>query len=454
MFKGFGTNERLIRLVIMTFYVSIVSHSAAHGQDFTWSLQQCIDYALQNNIQIKRSNLDSLSAVSTLNQSRAQILPSLSGSASYQLSPPSNSLSGLGEGTSQSMRYSLSANWTTFSGTSILTGIEKSEAEVNRSSLYSKQSENGVIIAVAQAYIDVLFALETVHNAQRALQSSQMQYERTVNLREAGSASAVDVTGMRAQLANDRYQLVIARNNLSGKELVLRQLLEVSDKEPFNVVSPIDDTLTLRELPTREAFISAVLDSMPDLTIAHLGVDIAKLQLRQSQSGYLPTLSLSAGVSISQDIGSGTYNMTDNITGSSERVSTSVGAQLSIPLLDRRRNRTAVEQARIGIDKAELELESARRKLEQTAQTVYQNAISARARLEAAQERLAAAGASHDLANEQYNLGIIHPSELLVQKNAFSAAESEYMQAKYSALLYTGLMNIYRGHTSDILNME
>ncbi len=378
------------------------------------------------------------------------MLPGLSGNASYQLSPANNSLSGLGEDINHSMRYSLSANWTAFSGTSILTGIEKSEAELNRSSLYLRRSKNEVIIAVAQTYIDVLFAQETVLSAQRALQSSQTQYERTMSLREAGSASAVDVAGMRSQFAQDKYQLVVARNNQNSKELILKQLLELTDdSEPFSVVSPFGDSLTLMELPTQEAFISAVLDSMPDLQIAHLGVDIARLQLRQSQSGYLPTLSLSAGISLSQSMG-GTMNSPDG----SDRLSTSAGAQLSVPILDKRRNRTAVEQASIGIEKAELELESARRNLEQSAQTVYQNAAAARARLEAAQERLAAAGAIRDLANEQYTLGIIHPSELLVQKNAFSAAESEFLQAKYSALLYSGLLNVYRGHTADILNME
>src|SRR5690554_5249193 len=175
-------------LVIFCFVIQVQSSDIT-----SWNLDRCITYALENNIQIRQIQLDSLSAVSSLKQARAQQLPGLSASARYQASQQryfDSEVKSTDPG--QSFRYSISADWTAFAGTGIRTQILKSIQELESLRLNAARKKCDIIIAVLDAYLEVLYAQENLKNAVQTMQTSEKQYQRTKHLCDAGAASPVD----------------------------------------------------------------------------------------------------------------------------------------------------------------------------------------------------------------------------------------------------------------------
>lgn len=247
---------------------------------------------------------------------------------------------------------------------------------------------------------------------------------------------------LEAQVSTDKYQLVTAEATLQDYKLQLKQLLELDGEEDMNLYIPIlGDENVLMPLPTKSDVYHSALILRPEIEAGKLDVEIANLDIKNARAGYIPTLSLSAGI--------GTTNTNGNNFTFSEQVkqnwNNSLGFTVSIPIFSNRQNKSAVEKAKIQKMTSELSLLDEQKALYKTIEGLWLDANSAQQQYVAAVEKLKSTQASYDLIQEQFNLGMKNTVELLTEKSNLLNAQQETLQAKYMAILNIQLLKFYQG---------
>lgn len=431
-----------------------VTGMAAGAQNKKWTLQECIDYAVENNISLRQSRNAHLSGLEDTYQAKAAMLPSLNASASQGVTNRPFSESGnstvvgsdvysTSKATSWSGNYGIDAGMTLYSGGSLRTALRQSRLQNSVDSLSVEESTNDVVISIVKAYMQCLYAREAVKVSESTAESSKAQLDRAVELKEAGELSKVDVAQLESQYAGDLYQITSAKATLESYKLQLKQLLELGVSDGIELEEPTDDESgVLRLLPDKEVVYANALESMPEIKKAGLSVQAADLAIRQAMSAYSPTLTASAGL--------GTTNVSgvNSSFGSQleKNFNESIGLSLQIPILQGRRAKTAVNKAKIEADNSRLARLSAEKTLLKEVEDTYQEAVSAQAKYTSAKEQARYAEQSYQLTTEQFGVGMKNTVELITAKNDLLNARVQLLQAKYTALMNNALLEIYQGN--------
>lgn len=431
---------------ILFFSTAIFPSVSVYAQEWAtpkWGLNRCIEFALEQNIQVKAQKLSVSSQKVGLAKSKSERLPSLNASVSENIAN-SKDLSGdnnweVSSGTS----FSLSSSLTLYSGGSISKGIRQSEMNMELANSDVETTQNNIILSITQAYLNVLYANESSLYAREVLTVSEKQAERTRELFKVGSVTKLDVAKMDAQRASDKYSVVTAENTLISRITELKQLLEIPVTNTFNVYFPeviIDGIIDT--LPVLTDVYSTALSIMPEIKSGQLSVDIAEVDVQIAQAGYLPTLTMSAGYSTDysdQAGGNFGHQLSDN-------QSQHAGFTLSIPIFSRNVTKASVQQSKIKLEQARLSKLEAEKNLLQEVESVFQDSRASINRYRAAVEQMASANETYRLSEEQFNLGILNTVELLEAKTTFLNARAEYTQAKYSAILNRKILDFYMGN--------
>lgn len=410
---------------------------SSYSQEKTWTLQDCLDYAMENNISLQRSRNAYLSGLEDTEQARAALFPSLSASSSQGVSAAPSSQS-----TGYNGSYGLNADMTLYSGGKLRRAVKAQEVQNQRDSLSWEENALDIRIAIVQAYMQCLYASESVTVSESTVEASRAQRDRAEQMWKAGSVSKVDFAQLESQLYSDEYQATAARTNLDNTLLTLKQLLELGIDEEI-VLSGADATEeeVLRLLPGKEEVYERALAYLPEIASSQLAVTSASIAEEQAKAGYLPTLGLSAGVGTSSRSGTGnafTRQITDGLN-------TSVGLTLSIPILNGRRNKTAVNKARIALADSKLDALSAEKSVLREVESTYLDAVSSQAQYVAATQKEKYALQSYELTDEQFRVGMKNTVELITAKNELLSARLSRLQSKYMALLNLQLLDIYQG---------
>jgi len=402
----------------------------------TWSLQDCLNYALEQNIQVKKSKLSLLSGDEDLQLSKAQMFPSLSAGISQSVvnypSAGDNTYSG---------SYGISAGLTLFDGGRRTNTIKQNELRQNVNELAVEQSENDIRISLVQAYMQVLYAMESVRINENTVEVSKMQFERTSELLKAGAISRVDLAQIESQHSSDKYRLVVSQTSLDNYRLQLKQLLELDITEEITIRVPdLTTDMIMTSLLDKQTIYQTALNVMPEVKSSRLSMNIAGLEIRKAQAGYLPTLSLNA------DIGTGHASGVVSAFGSQmwDRMNESVRLSLSIPIYSNRQNQTAVNKARLSAETSELDWLNTQKQLLRTVEGLYLDATSSQNQYLAAVEQVNYSEETFQLIEEQFFLGMKNTLELLTAKNNLLNARQEMLQTKYMALMNIQLLNIYQ----------
>ncbi len=432
-------NMKRIALILFSFCVGWSGQCFASDAPKQWTLNDCLTYALENNIQVKKSKISFLSGQETTEQAKAQLFPSLSGSVTqgYVNYPSKEALNNH----SYSGNYTLNANWTIFDGNRRTNNIKQQEIQNEVDGLNIEQSEIDIVTALIQTYMQVLYATEAVGINQNTVEVSQAQRDRAEELLRAGSISRVDFAQLESQLSTDKYQLVVANTNLDNYKLQLKQLLELDITEDISIYVPeLSEADVLAPLPTKQTVYNTSLAVMPSIKSGILSVDMAELEIKKARAGYIPSLSMNAG------IGTGHLSGTDYTFGSQiwNKFNESVGVTLSIPIFTNRENKTAVNKARFAVTTSQLDLINAEKNLLSTVENIYLDATSAQTQYTSAIENLAYVTESYGLTQEQFYLGMINTVELLTEKNSFLNAQQQVLQSKYMAIMSIQLLNVYQ----------
>ena len=345
--------------------------------------------------------------------------------------------------TSYNGNYGLNAQWTVYNGRKRLKTIEQQKLNNRVAELDVATSENSIMESIMQVYIQILYATESVKVNEQTLEVSIAQRDRGQELLNAGSIARSDFAQLEAQVSTDRYQLVTAEATLQDYKLQLKQLLELDGEEEMNVYTPtLGDENVLAPLPAKSDVFHAALALRPEIEASKLDVQVSELGIDIARSGYLPNISLSAGI--------GTNNTSGSDFTFAEQVkngwNNSVGLTVSVPIFNNRQTKSAVEKARLQRETSSLNLQDEQKTLYKTIEGFWLDANSAQQRYAAASEKLRSTRISYDLINEQFNLGMKNTVELLTEKNNLLQAQQELLQAKYMALLNTRLLKFYEGN--------
>ncbi len=423
-----------------------------------WTLRNCIDYALEHNITIRRNRINVESTQEDVKTAKADFLPSLSGNISQRIVNRPNSASGTiisGDNittseskTSYNGSYGIDANWTVYNGNKRVNTLKQQQLNSRVAELTVDESENSIEENITQLYVQILYSAEAVKVNESTLEVSRKEFERGQELFNAGSIASSDLAQLEAQVSNDNYQLVTSQTTLQNYKLQLKQLLELDgDFEMDLFLPPLDDSNVLIPLPTKDDVYQTALNLRPEIESSKLNIEASDMNIKISRAGYIPSLSLSAGI--------GTTNANGNDFSFSEQVkqnwNNSIGLTLSIPIFDKRQTKSAVNKAKLQRQTSELDLMDNQKTLYKTIESLWLSANSAQQQYVAATQKLKSTQASYALVSEQFNLGMKNTVELLTEKNNLLSAQQETLQAKYTAILNAGLLRFYQGEEIDLL---
>ena len=309
------------------------------------------------------------------------------------------------------------------------------------------ESENSIQEQIAQIYIQILYAAEALKVNEQTLEVSVAEYNRGAQLFEAGSIAKSDLAQLQAQVSNDRYNVVTAQATLADYKLQLKQLLELDGEEEMQLLLPIpENEQILSPLPLKADVYQQALVLRPEIEASKLSIETADLDIKIARAGYLPTLSLSAGIGTSHANGSD-FSFSEQLK---QNWNNSFGISLSIPIFNQRQTKSAIQKAKIQKQSSQLDLLDAQKTLYKTIEGLWLDANSAQQRYAAALEKQQSTQVSYELVQEQFNLGMKNTVELLTEKSNLLNAQQETLQAKYMALLSTQLLRFYQGEAMKI----
>lgn len=438
--------KRLLPILLCSLLLSGLRNATAQEASKTWTLQECLDYAYQNNIQVRQSRNNQLSGIEDTKQAKAALFPSLVASTtqSYTNYPSSE----VTDNNSYTGTYGITAGMTIFEGGKLRTEVKRQKVQNQMDALSVEESVNDIRIAIVQAYMQCLYAADAVRINRSTAEASKAQRDRAEEMLRAGSISRVDFAQLQSQYSSDEYQVVVAGSTLDNYKLQLKQLLELDIMEEMNPAVPgVKEENVLKALPPKNEVYETALKVMPQIRRGELGIEAAKLEEKSARAGFFPSISLSASV------GTGHMSNNDFESGSQiwNRFNENIGLTLSIPIFSNRKNRTAVNKAKIAVDNSYLEWTSLQKELLRDVESAYLDATSAQAQYLSAREKEKYARESYELTSEQFRVGVKNTVELITAQNEYSAAQQQVLQAKYLTLLSIELLNIYQGlSASDI----
>ena len=417
-----------------------------------WSLKDCIDYALANNIQLQKAKLQEYSALEDVKQSQSALLPSLSLSTSQNVSynpwPEQGSAMIAGNKVQASVdkvyyngSYSLSGNWTVWDGNKKQNTMKLNKLTAQQAQLDSATTANNILEQIAQLYVQILYSNEAISVTKESLKTSQTNEERGKTMVSVGKMSKADLAQLTAQRAQDEYSIVEAESNLRNYKRQLKQLLQIADNEEFDVTIPsTTDEMALKEVPALNDVYTASLEQRPEIKNAKLGIESSDLSVKIAKAGKMPSIGLNAGLSTN------TSSMSNNAWGTQlkNNLTFGGGVTISIPLFDNRQTKTAVNKAMIQKQSYLLDLQDKQTTLYSTVENYWLQAVTNQNKFKAAQVSTESAQASYELLSEQFKQGLKNIVELMTGKNNLLQAQQNELQSKYLAILNLNMLEFYK----------
>jgi len=426
--------------ILLSFLLILATSISAQDKPNKWDLTTCIDYALKNNIQIQKSKITLEQSVVTTKQAKAQLFPTLSASINQNLAN-SPFLVGGGSSTSYSGNYGISSSLLLFDGGKTEKNILQQKLLEQVGQFNVQYSQKTIQFSILQSYLQILYAAETVNIDSATVEVSKFQFERGKTLMNAGSTSKVDLAQLESQFSSDKYQLVVAKNNLETQKLNLKQLLELTVQDELNIAIPsLNEFDILKPLPILQHVYETSLNVMPQLKSGKLNMQVAGLETEKAKTGYLPKVNLNASVGTNHNTLSG-LNFSQQLQ---DGFNEGIGLSVSIPIFTNRATKSAIEIDELSEKTSKLNLQDAEKSLLTEVESSYQDALSAQSQYIAASEKVKALQVSYDLIDQQFSLGLKNTLDLLTEKNNLLAAKQSLLQAKYLSIMNVQMLNLYQ----------
>lgn len=420
-----------------------------------WSLEECINYALEKNLQIKRQELNVQYYNNNLKQSYFNTVPNLnaqinetftSGRVFDQFAEPpryrdQNSWYGTG---------GLRSSVTLFNGFQIVNGIVKSRYDLLKSKSDLEKSKNDIQIQLALAYMQVLFSKELLEVARKRLDVTSLQVERSRKLLEVGNIAQGEYLQMKAQEANDRTSLINEENNLTIAILNLTQLLDLDSTAGFDVVVPRDiDVELVTPVPSIQEIYLKALENMPQIKSAQYAVMSSEKQLAMAKGQVSPSISLNGDLS--------TFYSTENVDRENPGVDYKVSKQLrddylkqvslgiSIPIFNRLLVRNSISNAKLQVEDFKIQLEQAEMLLYKEVQQAHADALAAREKYNSSVEAVNFNEESFKYTSQKMEVGLVNSVDYNIAQSNLTKAHADMLQAKYEYIFTLKILDLYMG---------
>ena len=424
---------------------ALLAGAAAFAQQGPWSLKDCIDYALEHNLTVKQSALTVEQREVDLNTASNRMLPSLSASASENLSfgrglTADNTYS---NSNTTSTSFSLGGDLPIFQGLDIYNGIRLGKLNLAEATAELEKARDDIRVSVAQAYVQILYNQEILRVASEQAKHDAELLEQVRERYAAGKVSSAEVSAQQATLAQSRQSEIQAAGNLDVALLELTQLLELPSPEGFSIVTPEVGDVAAILLMRPEAIYEQAVEERPAVEAARLSLESAKVSIDKAKGAFLPTLSLSGGLGTnyytnSKMASDGFWNQLSN------NFSQYVGLSMHIPIFQRFSARNQVRSAEISYKGQQIQLESVKKSLYKEIQQAYYNAVNSQARYNGSSESAASALEHYQMTEEKYKVGKAGIADYNDARNNWLKAESEHIQARFQCLYQTRLLDFYR----------
>ena len=438
----------------LLFSLLALASSGTMAQEKQWTLEECIDYAIEHNIEIKSYELDTQLKEHTLSTSKWSRLPDLNANLGqgfdFGRAPSANETS-LENTSAASSSFNVGTSVPIFTGFRIPNEVAAGKLDLRAAFESLNKAKESLSLQVTSNYLNVLFykELERVRGVQSDLSAEQVT--KTEMLVQAGKVPEGQLFDIKAVLANDYTALVEAQNQTKLMLLALAQNLEIGEQiESFKVVEPMlsdPSQALLGSLQTPDEIYSQAVTTRPMIKEQELLLESSKKRLEIAKSEYYPKLNFSANYR------NGYYHYYNNPNPNppsfsdqlSENQNTNLGLSLSIPIFNRFRVRNQVRSSRVNIFNRELSLDNSKKALFEEIQKAYYNAIAAQRKYAASKESVEATSKSFEYAQEKYNVGKASVFELNEAKTKMAQSLAEQVQSKYEFIFRVKILDFYRG---------
>lgn len=415
-----------------------------------WTLKECINYALENNISLQKTQIRKASANEDYLQSKAALLPSLSASSNQNVSYTPWVTSGIsGEGFTKSSvdkvyyngSYSVTGNYVIWNGNKNRNQVKLNKLTYEAAALDSATQAQNLQEQIATLYIQICYSTEAIKVNQESYKSSLENENRGKEFVKNGKMSQADLAQLTAQRAQDEYNIVAAESNVKNYKRQLKELLQITNDEAFDIVIPsTTDSQALASIPALNSVYASALDNRPEIKSYQNMIDQSNLNIDIAKAGKMPTISANAGVSTS----STSMNKTGWGTQIKQNFNLGGGVSISIPIYDNRATKTAINKANLQKQSSMLDLKNEQTKLYSTIENYWLQANTNQSQFKAAKVSTESAKTSFELLNEQFKLGLKNIVELRTGKDNLLNAQQNELQAKYLTILNLGMLNFYK----------
>ena len=418
-----------------------------------WSLKDCIDYALANNISLQKTQLTKASAQEDYLQSKAALLPSLNASTSQSVNYTPWVASGISsDGFSRASidkvyyngTYSVAGNYTIWNGNKNKNQVKLNKLVAEAAELDSATQAVKLQEQIATLYVQILYSTEAIKVNQESYTSSLQNEERGKEMVKIGKMSQADLAQLTAQRAQDQFNIVQAESNVKNYKRQLKELLQITSDEAFDINVPnTTDAMALDAIPALNGVYAAALENRPEFKTFQNQLAQNDLTIQIAKAGKLPTISANAGVSTSST------SMNNKAWGTQLKTNFNMGGgiSVSVPLFDNRSTKTQVNKALLQRESIQLDLKNQQTQLYSTIENYWLQASTNQSQFKAAKVSSESAQTSYDLLSEQFKLGLKNIVELRTGKDNLLKAKQNELQAKYMTILNLNILKFYKdGH--------
>jgi outer membrane protein len=416
-----------------------------HAQN-KWTLDECINYAMENNLTLKLSKLKQRSAQEDVMQSKAALFPTLSANTNQGVgySPFDNTAA---DKAYYNGSYGVNAQWTVWNGGQNTNTIKQNKLTEEQARLSTDVTANSLQEQITKLYVQILYMSEAIEVNRQSLETSKKNEERGQQMVEVGKMSKADLAQLSAQRASSEYSIVESETQLAKYKLQLKQALDLDAGTVFDVAIPsTSDQQALAEIPSLVSVFDAAMAQRPEIKNALLGIESSNLQMKIAKAGALPTVTVNGG------LGTSTNSMSSLAWGTQMKNNFDLTASVAInvPIFDARRTKTSVNKARIAQEQAHINYDNEEHELYCTVEELWLDAINNQQKFRSALATVESEQESYNLLSEQFNLGLKNIVELLTGKDKLLTAQQNKLQSKYTTILSQQLLKFYQNGTIKI----
>jgi outer membrane protein len=432
--------------VLFSLIIPVIGFPQTTGEDNIWTFEDCIQYALIQNIQVRKSDLTNQSALVNIEYAKAQRLPSLNATInqSFKWGNQEDISSGETEFSgSNSTNYSLNSSVSLFNGLSLNYRIKQAGLDFESSRYNSETIKESVSLSILDAFLQVLYTEEQVKNCEKQLESTIEELNLAEERLTLSIISQSDYLQVKSQLASEKLALANAQSQFAIAKVILMQLMELPVSDDFIFAHPdMNEVANQDRVTDATSVYSTALDIKPQVKNAELNKESATFDEKIARANYFPAISINAG------IGTGYSSLTNDqvyFSQMNDQINPSIGFNLSIPIFQKKQVKSNVSNARIGIQNAELSEIEVKNQLRKEIEQACVDVTSAQIEYEASMEQYQATEESYLLAEEKFGQGLINSVDFLFEKTNLIVAESQLLQSKYNLIFSYKILDFYSG---------